>query len=158
MDLQVFIGLSIDKRLFGGRDPSSEALEVLLEQASEQFAEHLAPTVAAHGSPLCQIHATCGLFDATDISASRARFRRQGEQLELELAMDWRPWLERAPLDQAAAVVEHAQAAMAAALENKQQRILADACRAFRPRFDLDAGLAKRRAWLEGGDASPPAS
>ena len=156
MDLQVFIGLSIDKRLFGGRDPSSEALEVLLEQASEQFARHLAATVADHGSPLRQIHATCGLFDATDTSASRARFRRQGEQLELELAIDWHPWLDRRPSDQAGAVVEQVQIALATALENKQQRILADACRAFRPDFDLDAALAKRRAWLEGGDLSPP--
>jgi hypothetical protein len=155
MELQVFIGLSVDKKLFGGRDPASQELEALLEQASEQFAAHLAATVAAQGSPLRQIHATCGLFEATDTSASRARFRRQGEQLEVECAIDWRPWLERPALAQAGCVVEHAGEAMATALENKQQRTLADACRAFRPAFDLDAALAKQRAWLEGGDSSP---
>ena len=152
MDLQVFIGLSVDKRLFGGRDPSSEALEVLLEQASGQFARHLATTVAQHGSPLRQTHASCGLFDATDTSASRARFRRQGEQLELELAVDWQPWLDCSAEEQAGCVVENVQLALANALENKQQRILADACRAFRADFDLDAALAQRRAGLEGGD------
>jgi hypothetical protein len=151
MDLQVFIGLSIDRNLFGGRDPASEELEALLAQASEQFATHLAVTVAAQGAPLRQVHATCGLFDATDTSASRARFRRQGEQLEVECAVDWRPWLERPAIEQVGCVVDHAAEAMATALENKQQRTLADASRAFRPDFDLDAALAKRRAWLEGG-------
>ena len=151
MDLQVFIGLSVDTALFDGRDPSSEALEVLLEQASEQFSEHLGPSVSAMGSPLRQIHATCGLFDVTDTSAPRARFRRQGEQLELELTVDWRPWLDQAAREQAGFVVEHAGEAIATALERQQQRTLADACRAFRPTFDLDAALAKRRAWLEGG-------
>ena len=158
MDLQVFIGLSIDKTLFDGRDPSSEALEVLLEQASEQFSQHLQPVVATHGFALRQVHATCGLYDVTDTSAPRARLRRQGEQLELELTVDWRPWLAQPVVDQAGFVVENVQLAIATALEGKQQRLLADACRAFRPRFDLDDALAKRRAWLEGGDPPSPSA
>ncbi len=155
MDVQVFIGLSIDKRLFDGRDPSSDELEVLLEQASAQFARHLQPVVREHGFTLRQVHATCGLYDVTDTTAPRARLRRQGEQLELELTVDWRPWLERPVIEQAGFVVENVQAAIATVLEGKQHRLLADACRAFRPRFDLEDALAKRRAWLEGGDFPP---
>ncbi|GAB3380888.1 hypothetical protein [Lysobacter fragariae] len=157
MDLQVFIGLSLDATLFDGREPASEALEALLDEASAQLAQHLWPTVVAHGSPLRQLHATCGLYERTDTTAPRARLRRQGEQLELELTIDWRPWLDRPAVDQAAYVVEHVLVAIATALEAKQQRTLADACRAFRPLFDLDAALAKRRAWLEGwgGELAP---
>lgn len=158
MDLQVFIGLSIDTTLFDGRDPSSEALEVLLEQASGQFSRHLQPVVAGHGFPLRQVHATCGLFEVTDTSAPRARLRRQGEQLELELSVDWRPWLAQPAVEQAGFVVENVQLAIATALEGKQQRLLADACRAFRPCFDLEDALAKRRAWLEGGDPPSPSA
>jgi len=153
MDLQVFIGLSVDLTLFDGQEPSSEALEALLEQASEQLAQHLAATAATQGSPLRQIHATCGLYDVTDTSAPRARFRKQGEQLELELTVDWRPLFNESALDQAGVVVENVQLAIATALERQHQRTLADACRAFRPGFDLDAALAKRRAWLEAWDA-----
>jgi len=153
MDLQVFIGLSVDLTLFEGQEPSSEALEALLEQASEQLAQHLAATAATQGSPLRQIHATCGLYDVTDTSAPRARFRKQGEQLELELTVDWRPLFNESALDQAGVVVENVQLAIATALERQHQRTLADACRAFRPGFDLDAALAKRRAWLEAWDA-----
>jgi len=152
MDLQVFIGLSIDATLFGGRDPSSETLEALLDEASAQLAQHLWPTIVALESPLRQLHATCGLYERTDTSATRARLRRQGEQLELELTVDWRPWLDRSAVDQAACVVAHVREAIATALEAKQQRTLADACRAFRPTFDPEAALAKRRAWLENWD------
>lgn len=155
MDLQVFIGLSIDQTLFDGRDPASEALEALLEQASGQFAQHLQAAVSAHGSPLRQVHATCGLFDLTDTSAARARLRKQGEQLEVELAVDWRPWFDRPALDQAAFVVDNVGLALAAALERKQQKTLADACRGFRPTFDLDTALANRRAWLDAWDGQP---
>ena len=160
MDLQVFIGLSVDLTLFDGQDPSSEALEALLEQASEQLAQHLEATVAAQGSPLRQIHATCGLYELTDTSAPRARFRKQGEQLELELTVDWRPLFDESALDQAVVVVENVQLAIATALERNQQRTLANACRTFRPDFDLDAALAKRRAWLDAWDAplEPPQS
>jgi hypothetical protein len=155
MDFQVFIGLSVDQTLFDGQDPTSEALEALLDQASEQLAQHLWAAVAAHESPLRQIHATCGLYDLTDTSASRARFRKQGEQLELELTVDWRPWFGQSAPDQAGFVVENVRLAIATALERKQQRTLADACRAFRPVFDLATALAQRRAWLDAWDAQP---
>ena len=152
MDLKVFLGLSVDATLFDGRDPATAALEALLDVSADQLAVHLWPTVVAQGSPLRQLHATCGLYDATDTRAERARFRRQGEQLELELTVDWRPMFERTPQEQTAFVVEHTQEAIATALERKQQRTLAAACRAFRPLLDLDAALSARKAWLAGGD------
>jgi hypothetical protein len=154
MDFQVFIGLSVDQTLFD-EDPTSEALEALLEQASEQLAQHLWATASSQGSALRQIHATCGLYDLTDTSAPRARFRKQGEQLELELTVDWRPMFGQQVLDQARVVVENVQLAIAGALQRKQQRALADACRNFHPDFDLDSALAKRRAWLEGWNGQP---
>ncbi|QNP41578.1 hypothetical protein [Lysobacter solisilvae (ex Woo and Kim 2020)] len=148
MDLKLFLGVSVDTTIFGGRDPSSEELDALLDEASEQLAQHLWPTVVALASPLRQVHATCGLYERTDTSAPRARLRRQGEQLELELTVDWRPLLDRPVLDQALFLLEHMQAAIATALEAKQQRTLADACRAFRPALDLQRAVAKRAAWV----------
>lgn len=156
MDLKVFIGVSVDLTLFGGRDPSSEALDALLDEASQQLATHLWPTVVSQKAALRQLHATCGLYDQTDTTAARARLRRQGEQLELELSVDWRPWFERSATDQAAFVLEHVRDAIATALDAKQQRTLAEACRAFRPVFDLEAALAKRRAWVADWETQAP--
>ncbi|WP_157475317.1 hypothetical protein [Lysobacter sp. Root494] len=158
MELKIFLGLGVDLTLFGGRDPATEALEALLDAAGEQLSAHLWPTILAHGSPLRQVHATCGVYDTTDTRAARARLRRQGEQLEVELTVDWRPWFDRPVVDQAAFVVEHMIEAIANALEHKQQRTLADACRAFRPAFDLDAALAARQAWLADWDPEPQAT
>lgn len=158
MDLKLFLGVSVDTTIFGGRDPSSEALDALLDEASEQLAQHLWPTVVALESPLRQVHATCGLYERTDTSAPRARLRRQGEQLELELTVDWRPLLERPLLEQATCLVGHMQAAIATALEAKQQRTLAEACRAFRPDLDLERAMAARAAWITDWEAQPTGS
>jgi hypothetical protein len=154
MDLKIFLGLSVDLTLFDGYDPATEPLEALLDAAAGQLAAHLWPTDVAQRTALRQLHATCGLYDTTDTRAERARFRRQGEQMELELTVDWRPMLQRTPQEQAALVVGHAQEAIATALERKQQRALADAGRAFHPIIDLDAALAARKAWL--ADWNPP--
>ena len=151
MDLQVFIGLSVDRKLFGGRDPASDALEALLDDSSAQLAAHLWPTIVAQGAPLRQLHVTCGLYDATDTSAPRARFRRQGEQLELELTVDWRPWLDRPAVDLAGHVVELVQVAIATALERNQQRTLAEACRAGNDALSKRSNPSKKRWTISRG-------